>query len=283
MSTPKHPWIRIPTRPDDSHKRTFGHVVVLASMAGAAGLAGLAALRSGAGVVTIGTAHEAVDRVGGVSPCLMVVPLPSRDGLIARAARATIGRLVAAADVVIVGPGLGQSDDLNGILAWLYADVAAPMLVDADALNGLALANVDLREHAGPRILTPHLGEFRRLSRQPDLSSEAARLNVVPFAAEYDVTMLLKGPQSLVTDGHESFINTTGNSGMATAGTGDVLSGIIGALIGQGLQGAEAAATGAYLHGLAGDLAASRLGSHSMIATDLIDELPNAFLKLRTP
>lgn len=275
-------YLRLPERADDAHKNACGHVLAVAgsrSMPGAAALVGLAALRAGAGLVTVLTSSAAHPIVAGYSPCLMVVPIASDDD----------GRIFVGADtkphvagktVVVLGPGLGRSSALQFVVRWFYTECPLPLVIDADGLNNLADAKVDLANHAGPRILTPHLGEFRRLTGIPDLGMEAARAEAAKFSARNQVVVVLKGPRSLICDGHSKFENTTGNPGLATAGTGDVLSGAIAGLIAQGLPIFSAAATGAYLHGRAGDLAAASLGMHSLIATDVIEHLPKAFQEL---
>lgn len=307
---------RLPPRPPDAHKGTFGHVLVLGgseSMPGAPALTGLAALRSGAGLVTIATSREAQPITAGFSPALMTMPLPSRDGLVATTAE-QLDPLLRRADVLVVGPGLGRSPDLQALLASIYRDFAGPMLVDADGLNNLAAARADWGRHAGPRILTPHLGEFSRMSAQPAAVAKthphdsAAALELARrFAREHQVVLLLKGPATLVTNGTQTSFNVSGNSGLATAGSGDILSGIIAALwagwicssaspaasptaataarpaaAGQGRGVAPSAAgsvpgesaltaavTGTHLHGLAADLAAAELSQTALISSDL--------------
>ncbi len=275
-------FLRLPTRPVDAHKHSCGHVLVVAgsrSMPGAAALVGLSALRAGAGVVTVLTASDAQPIVAGYSPCLMVVPIASDEE----------GRISVVADtkthvtgktVVVLGPGLGRSSSLQFMARWFFAECPLALVIDADGLNNLADAKVDLAKHAGPRILTPHLGEFRRLTGKPDLSMEAARQEVPDFAARNQVVVVLKGPRSLISDGNHTIENTTGNSGMATAGTGDVLSGVIGGLLAQGLASFPAAVTGTHLHGRAGDFVAAVLGVHSLMATDIIENLPKAFREM---
>lgn len=291
---------QLPPRSSQAHKGDFGKVLIIGgsdSMPGAPALSGLAALRSGAGLVTIATSREAHPITASFSPALMTAPLPSCDGLIATTYD-FLRPLLERADCVAVGPGLGQSAALRELLTRLYSEFAGPMVVDADGLNNLAVAGIDWSKHAGPRILTPHLGEFQRLLRQTPQActahphdSEIARKLATDFARDHQVVLLVKGPATLVTDGEASFFNSTGNSGMATAGSGDVLTGIIAALsaawtaaaesnmpsssVGQS-DSAEAARltllstlTGAYLHGLAGDLAVADHGETSLISSDI--------------
>ncbi|MEZ6095865.1 MAG: NAD(P)H-hydrate dehydratase [Pirellulaceae bacterium] len=274
--------VACPTRPHDVHKGSCGHVVVIAgseSMPGAAALVGLAALRTGAGLVTILTAKES-PIVASFSPCLMVVPLPAKGGLISIDAMSTVKSSVAKADVVAIGPGLGQSEDLQRLVSWVYQDVKIPVVLDADGLNNLAGSAALDHSHEGERVLTPHLGEFRRLTNEPAMELSLAKERLVEFSTTHELTCLLKGPRTRVA--HRGVVreNSTGNSGMATAGSGDVLTGIIAGLIAQGLSAFDAACTGVFLHGLAGDIVAEKKGVHSLIATDLIEHLPDAILML---
>jgi NAD(P)H-hydrate epimerase len=153
-----------------------------------------------------------------------------------------------------------------------------PLVLDADALNAVAANPEALRRHPGRLILTPHPGEFARLSGAPMAEIQARREDhAVRFAAQHGVVLVLKGHQTVVTDGRQVYVNTTGNPGMATGGTGDVLTGLIAALLGQGLDRFAAAQLGVHVHGLAGDLARDDLGEIALVATDLIDYLPRAF------
>lgn len=253
-------------------------------MAGSISLSALACLRSGAGLVTVATPAACQPTVAGFEPSLMTVPLPCDDeGRIASAAFERIRELSKRATVLACGPGLGQSLEVAGIVGALYGVVRQPMVVDADALNALSTLPVSdvMNRHAGPRVLTPHPGEFARLVRQPNLSPEQRTTAVVELAGRADLVILLKGHQTLVTDGAREWLNTTGNPGMATGGSGDILTGIIAALLCQGLEPFEAAQLGAHVHGLAGDLAAEQLGQVSMIASDLLRFLPEAFQKVQ--
>jgi len=174
---------------------------------------------------------------------------------------------------------MGRSEQLDRLVGDLYRDIPKPMVVDADALNALTTQPDILAEHAGPRILTPHPGEFARLVGKrldPDYRETAA----VELAERCRAVVVLKGHRTLITDGQRRTNNSTGNPGMATGGSGDVLTGLIAALAGQGLEPHDAARLGVHLHGLAGDFAASEYGEVSMIARDLIEFLPDAFEEL---
>ncbi len=269
-----------PRRPD-SNKGDFGRVLVLAGsrgMAGAGVLCASAALRAGAGLVKLAVPRELLPIVGLGNPCVMTAGLPQdEDGYFGSDALSEALQLAAAHDVVAVGPGIGRSPALAHVIKRLLAKHAGPIVLDADGLNNLADDAAALRQHAGPLVITPHPGEFGRLLGIDTAGVQANRRALaVASARDQRVIVVLKGHGTLVTDGQRLFCNTTGNPGMATAGSGDVLTGILAALIGQGLAPFEAAQLGVYLHGLAGDLAAADLGEVSLIATDLIDYLPRA-------
>ena len=245
-------------------------------MAGAAALAGMAALRGGAGLVRLAVPDVVLETVAGFEASYMTVPLPcDAEGHIGAGAFERIAELAEKATVIACGPGLGRSLALDQIVLRLYQEIAKPMVFDADALNVLAGEPETLAHPGGPRILTPHPGEFARLigrKLEPELQGDAA----VQLAARCGIVVVLKGHRTLVTDGARRAINTTGNPGMATGGMGDVLTGLITAIACQHLEPFDAARLGVHLHGLAGDLAAEELGEVSLIASDLILYLPEA-------
>jgi NAD(P)H-hydrate epimerase len=278
---PGQPWplARLAPRPLDSHKGTFGTALIVGGsrgMTGAVSLAGMAALRGGAGLVRLAVADICVDTVAAHDPAYMTVPLRcDRQGRIALDARPRIREAAAGATVIGLGPGLGRSLGLDTLVAWLYQHQPQPMVVDADALNALA-TEPDVLSHAGgPRILTPHPGEFARLYGQKPVADQRASA-AAELAQRYGVIVVLKGHKTCITDGTRQALNTTGNPGMATGGTGDVLTGLITALACQGLAPFDAARLGVYVHGLAGDLAAAELGQLGLTAGDLIRFLPLA-------
>ncbi len=272
---------RLPDRDPESHKGTFGTALLVGGsrgMTGAVALAGMAALRGGAGLVRLAVADVCLEVVAGIEPSYMTSPLPSdRAGRIAYAALDRIVELAARATVVGCGPGLGRSLGLTALVARLYQHLAQPMVVDADGLNALSARPETLARPGGPRILTPHPGEFARLLGVDGVPADQRQPRAVEFAARSGVVLVLKGHRTLITDGRREAINPTGNPGMATGGTGDVLTGLITALACQHLSPFDAARLGVYLHGLAGDLAAEELGQESLIAADLIRYLPAAF------
>jgi NAD(P)H-hydrate epimerase len=271
---------RLPPRRPDAHKGDFGVALIVGGsrgMAGAVALAGMAALRGGAGRVRLAMPDVLLDTVASFEPSYMTTPLPSDSaGRIAAKAFDRIVELAESATVIACGPGLGRSLELDQLVLRLYRKIAKPMVFDADALNALATEPETLVHPGGPRILTPHPGEFARLidgKLAPELRAEAA----VQLAARCGIVVVLKGHRTLVTDGARRALNAAGNPGMATGGTGDVLTGLITALWCQHLEPFDAARLGVHLHGLAGDLAAEELGEVSMIASDLIQFLPDAF------
>lgn len=283
---PQEPLPRFPARAAESHKGDFGLVLIVGGsrgMAGAIGLAGTAALRGGAGLVRLAVPDACLDSVAAFEPSYMTVPLPSdRAGRIALDARERVAELAERATVVACGPGMGRSPGLGALVRWLYANVPRPMVVDADALNALAVLRETVPPPAGPRILTPHPGEFARLLGTGPVARQKAQAAAVGLAARLGVVVVLKGHKTCVTDGRSHWINTTGNPGMATGGSGDVLTGLIAALVSQGLAPLDASRLGVFLHGLAGDLAADKLGQESLIASDLVRFLPEAFKQYRT-
>lgn len=270
----------LPPRSPESHKGDFGRALLVGGsrgMAGAIALAGMACLRSGAGLVKLATPTACLATVAGFEPSYMTAPLPEdAEGRIALAARQTLLPLLADATCIALGPGLGRTADLTQLVGWLYHSTPQPMVVDADALFALAQPGNERKPPAGPRILTPHPGEFARLAPDCGKTRDEQIQAAEQLAREWGVVVLLKGHRTLVTDGTRSAFNTTGNPGMATGGCGDVLTGIITALVCQRLSPFEAAVLGAHVHGLAGDLAAAELGEVSLVASDLVRYLPKA-------
>ena len=272
---------RLPRRAADAHKGDFGRVLVLAGsrgMAGAAALAGEAALRAGAGLVTVASPQSLYPILAVKLTCCTTCPLPeTSSGTFSERAAGAILELAKAFDVVALGPGLGRHTGTWRLARLLAAGVRKPMVLDADALNALAEKPECLRHAPAPRVLTPHPGEMARLTHLTIGEVQGARRATAVWLARHcNVVVLLKGHGTVVSDGRRSHVNPTGNPGMATGGAGDVLTGVVAALIGQGLSPFDAAALGAYVHGLAGDLAARALGEVSLTATDILDALPQA-------
>lgn len=280
MNTPpstETPLPHLPPRAPDAHKGDFGLALIVGGsrgMTGAVALAGMAALRGGAGLVRLAVPEACLDTVAGFEPSYMTVGLPAdSSGRLAASAFDAIAALADTATVVACGPGLGRSLDLEQLVGRLYQEVRKPMVVDADGLNALSSDADALSQPGGPRILTPHPGEFARLIGKK-LEPQQRPAAAVALAARCRAVVVLKGHRTLITDGTRQAINTTGNPGMATGGTGDVLTGLITALWCQGLEAFDAARLGVHLHGLAGDLAAEELGQVSLIASDLVRFLP---------
>jgi len=262
-------------RPRDGHKGTFGKVLVIAGsrgMSGAACLAGRGALRGGAGLVYLAVPASIQAVVSGWEPSYLVEGLPeTKEGRI-DSGQASIRDAIRGMDAVAIGPGLGRTDSLPGFLASLLRELTIPLVLDADALNAIAETGMGqaVVVPAGPRIITPHPGEMARLAQVSIAQVQQDRLSIAAdFARRWNTVVLLKGAATVVTDGNRWSINPTGNPGMATGGSGDVLTGLIVALLGQGMSAFDAARLGAWLHGTAGDLAAAEVSEPGLIASDL--------------
>jgi ADP-dependent NAD(P)H-hydrate dehydratase len=276
-----------PPRPRAASKRDFGRVLVVggsSGMAGAPALAASAALKSGAGLVEAVVPEPVVAMVAGFDPCVMTRGLPATgEGTFAAAATLGIIQAIGRASALAIGPGLGRSGEVAAVVATLWREAALPAVFDADALWALSLLDPATRRvHAGPRLITPHAGEMLRLvGRDPsgpgatdrDELSRLAR----GFAAETDAVVVLKGAGTLVVGAGRESVNETGNAGMATAGTGDVLTGVVAALLAQGMEPFAAARLAVWVHGAAGDAAAADLGQISLTARDLLERLHVGF------
>ena len=277
---------KLPPRGADGHKGTYGRVLIVAGsrgMTGAAVLAGSAALRGGAGLVRVACPADAQGIVAMGNPCYTTAAIPQHaDGTYSAASADELVRLTEEADVVAIGPGLGNRADIGVLVrTLLLAAPTKPILLDADALNVLSPFAADFATRTAPLILTPHPGEFARLLGVPTAEVQANRERLAAeFAERFGVVLLLKGHRTIVTDGRQVYTNETGNPGLATGGSGDVLTGLTAALLGQGLTAFDAAALGAWVHGRAGDLAAAELSQVAMIAADLLNYLPKIFRAL---
>jgi NAD(P)H-hydrate epimerase len=293
----------LPERKRYSHKGDYGHVLIVAGSKGKTGAAFMAAkacLRSGAGMITIGVPETLVDIYQQRVTEEMVLPLPDNgQGILSEGASATIMDFLSRkADVLALGPGISTSPDVTKLLLTLLMSVTAPMVLDADAINSLAGHTAILLKAKAPVILTPHTGEMARLlGKGPGKDKEKTEIewsemnrtierdrvsSAVSFSKEKGAYLILKGVPTIISEpGGRTFINTTGNPGMATAGAGDVLTGMVAAFLAQGLNPADTSILSVYLHGLAGDIAASEKGMHSLIATDIIEKLPEAFIRLK--
>ena len=270
----------LPPRPRDGHKGTFGHVLCLAGSLeypGAAVLCARAALRGGAGLATLGYPAFLRSIVAAHLLCEMGVGLPDEHGVLGPVAVDRALALAAGRDAVALGPGLSRAAPAEAFAREVALRCERPLVLDADGLNAFEGRAADLRSAAGPRVLTPHPGEAARLlgcgtsEITADRDGAARRL-----AATTGCVVLLKGADTLICDGATVFVNATGNAGLATGGSGDVLTGLLAALLAQGLGTVDAARLGAHLHGRAGDLAADEIGERGMIAADVLDRLPAA-------
>jgi len=280
----------VPRREPTAHKGDCGHVLIIAGgrgKTGAAMLAARAAARAGSGLVTAAVAASQQPLVAGGLLEAMTDILADTDGEIGFDASG-LARVVRDRDVIVCGPGIGTGDGARATVAWLLAQSDKPLVLDADGLNCLAAM---LRGSSPPAarasrdlVLTPHPGEMARLSGRSTAEVQRDRLGIArSFAAAHDCVLVLKGAGTVIAapDGRAA-VNSTGNPGMASGGMGDVLAGVIGALIGQGLSAFDAASVGVYLHGLAADMAAADLGTIGLLASDVIEALPRA-IRASTP
>lgn len=274
--------IRLPRRHPESHKGTYGRVLVVAGSTGMLGAAVLAvegALRSGAGLVELGAPDRIAVPLAARLVCSVLSPLPSTPsgGLAFKALQPILDRSVAA-DVAAIGPGLRLDPSTVELLYHLLPSLSIPVVLDADGLNAVAHRPRILTSILTPTILTPHPGELGRLLGRRTSEIQRDREGAALSAArDFKAVVVLKGHRTVVTDGRRIYVNRTGNPGMATGGAGDVLTGVIAALVGQGLRPFDAACLGARVHGLAGDRAARRLSAVSVTAEDIVDELGPAF------
>jgi NAD(P)H-hydrate epimerase len=276
---------KLPPRPRDGHKGTFGRVLVVAGsvgMSGAAVLTGMGAMRGGAGLVQVASPAPVQPIVCAHNPCLLTAHLPAEaDGTLADQSEHLLA-LMLQAKVVAFGPGLGRSEAITNLLKAVLQNFSGPLVIDADglhALGNLLKAGESVQRHQ-PAICTPHPGEFAHLLGLTPSAIQADRKPLaVRFATDTHVVVALKGHGTVVTDGERVYVNTTGNAGMAKGGSGDILTGLIAAFLAQGMQPLEATQLAVYLHGFAGDLAAAVLGEHAMLPTDLLDYLPMAIRK----
>lgn len=288
----------LPQRPVEAYKNNFGHVLIIAGsmgMSGAAVLTGKAALRSGAGLVELLCPDCIWQIAAGAEPCYMCRPLADdHNGMISEHAIEYIRERLEKADVVAIGPGLGCSEQLREVICSLITVEHLPLVIDADGLNNLAQIP-DWPDMLGANLtITPHPGEMQRLCKSvPDFETVADREDLaIDFSNATGAITVLKGASTVVACGDDYYVNKTGNPGMATGGSGDVLTGITAAIMAQlmlaapDISGQEtafnAAITAVYVHGLAGDLAAQKYGQTAMTAMDIIEHLPQAFRSCQT-
>jgi NAD(P)H-hydrate epimerase len=265
---------RPPRRKPDTHKGDYGTVLIVAGspgMAGAAVLAGEAAYRAGAGLVVYCCPERIADVVSIKQTCGVVRPFGEKD------AAAQILEEAARSTSAVLGPGLSRAPAVQEAVREAVQALQIPFVLDADGLNAFQEYPELLQRGKAPRVLTPHPGEASRLLKMPAAEIQADRAAAATeLAKRFLAVAVLKGHRTVVTDGARSFVNRTGNPGMATGGSGDVLAGVIGALLGQKVAPLEAARMGVEVHGRAGDLGARELGETSLLATDILDYLPKA-------
>lgn len=264
----------LPDRKLDSHKGDFGRILLLCGSegyTGAAALSAMGALRSGAGLVYLGVPRciYAIEAVKLTEP--IVFPLPDEGGTVSAQALRQVLSLLPKMDAVLIGPGLGCSQGVTELVTGVLQEFKGPVVLDADGINAVAPHKDILRGREGVTVLTPHAGEFHRLGG--DVTGDRLK-DATCFAAEFGCILLLKGHDTLITDGKTTYVNPTGNPGMAVGGSGDVLSGMLVSLLGQGMEPLLASACAAYLHGAAGDACARDLGQYGMLPTDMLQILP---------
>lgn len=264
----------LPDRKADTHKGDYGRVLMLCGSrgyTGAAALAAMGALRCGAGLVYLAVPESiyTIEAVKLTEP--IVIPLPDENGMFSRDTPDQLSKLLPKMDTVLIGPGIGCSEGTYKTVKYVLEAFCGPVILDADGINVLQ-GHIDiLRGRTNPTILTPHTGEFLRVGGQitADRISGAKR-----FAEDTGTIVLLKGNATVITDSCDVYVNPTGNPGMAVGGSGDVLSGMIAALLGQGISPILAAACGAWLHGAAGDICAQQIGQYGMLPSDMLQVLP---------
>ena len=273
-------------RPDDSNKGTLGSLLCICGsygMAGAAIMAGKAALRCGIGLLKIAVPKSIYPVCATNILESVYYPLEeTSNGIISSKNTDFLLEMCEKSSAVLIGCGLSVCDDTKNLVQSVITNCEKPLVIDADALNCICNKPEILKNLKAPAIITPHPGEMARLLHSTPKTVNSNRENTaIDFAKKFGVVTVLKGAGTIIAspDG-EVYINHTGNSGMATGGSGDVLSGIIGSLLAQGASPINAAAAGVFLHGTIGDLAAEKLGKISMLPTDMIDMIPTAYLKL---
>ncbi len=275
-------------RPANSNKGLYGHVLVVGGSlgkAGAAAMAGMSALRAGAGLATVATAKSVLPTVAAFYPELMTEPLPeTAAGTIATEARLRSDELLKNVTVLAIGPGISRDPHTTTFVRSLVANAKQPMVLDADGLNAFQGHTHEMNGSGRTLVITPHPGEMGRLAACSTKDVQNDRLGVARhFAREHNVIVVLKGNRTLVVQPNgDAWVNTTGNPGMSTGGTGDILTGMVAAMIGQHPSDPMLAVCAAvHLHGLAGDVMRGIMGEHSLVATDLLRGLPDAFERTR--
>jgi NAD(P)H-hydrate epimerase len=275
---PCPPLPKLAARREDCHKGDFGHALFIGGsrgMSGAIAMAGLSALRTGAGWATLAVPDRCLETVAAVSPCLMTVPLDSdSQGRISVQAIEQLAPWFSKASCIAIGPGMGRSRELQLLMSQLLRRATCPLVIDADGLNNLAESGGWPLKSKQPVVITPHPGEWSRLSGIAATDRDAQGRSAIITARKFDaLTIVLKGHQTLITDGKSAVLNATGTPAMAVAGSGDVLTGMITGLICQGLTLRDAAHLAVHVHGQAAEAAQRANGTHVVLPTELIEFL----------
>jgi len=281
----------VPRRDDAAHKGDFGRVLVVGGsrgMAGSIAMTATSALRTGAGLVTAAIPDRCLETVAVFNPCVMTRPLADAPGgQFAAQAGEQLAAISSQPDAIAVGPGMGTDVGARAVLEWVLTQ-QVPRVIDADGLNTLAAESAwpqrlkqsqqpsQSQQQNGPIVLTPHPGEWQRLSGSSAADRTAQKASARQLAVASGAVILLKGAGTYVTDGPREYLNLTGNPGMASGGSGDCLTGIIATLLAQRLAAWDATILAAWIHGLAGDLAAAEIGIAGMTALELIAQIPAA-------
>ena len=276
-----------PKRERDSHKGCFGNVLIIAgssSMRGAAAFAALGALRSGTGLVRLASVEKCIDSASVLAPEATYIEMECDDygHMLFDPNREPVLEAMNKAKAVVIGCGMGVTQDTIELTKFVTENASCPVIIDADGINCIA-SDIDiLLKKKTDIIITPHAGEMARL-----LSCDTSMINdnrivvAEKYAEKYGITVVLKGAGTIVANSHSTAVNHTGNAGMSAGGSGDVLAGMIGSIISQGVGIFGGACAGVYLHGLAGDIAAQKMGMEAMLPRDIIDNLPDSFRMLK--
>ncbi|MDP3789893.1 MAG: NAD(P)H-hydrate dehydratase [Candidatus Omnitrophota bacterium] len=277
---------RFPKRPPDSHKGDFGHVLVIAGSngyTGAAYLTSQAAILSGSGLVTLAVGKGLQGIMAAKLTEVMVKPFfETKDSSLSLLAEKELLGFAEKCNSIAIGPGISQNKETHALVRNLVAKLNKPIVLDADGINAFVIHTALFKDAKASLVLPPHPGEMSRLTGKGLPEIQAARKDIaLQYASEYNTVLVLKGHQTVVANPKgDLYINETGNAGMASGGTGDVLTGIIASFVGQGIDPFESAVLGVYFHGLAGDAAAKEKGILSLVATDLLNKLPEVLKRL---
>ncbi|MBQ6035632.1 MAG: NAD(P)H-hydrate dehydratase [Ruminococcus sp.] len=276
-----------PKRSRDAHKGDFGTVLVIAgssSMRGAAAFATLGALRSGVGLVRLASVEKCIDTVSVLAPEATFLELDSDDYgyMLYDSSRELLEEAMKKADAIVIGCGMGVTPDTIELTKFITQNAPCPVIIDADGINCIAKDIDILMKKRTDIIITPHMGEMARLlSCDTEMIAENRLIAAEKYAEQFGITVVLKGAGTVVADSHSTAANHTGNAGMSVGGSGDVLAGMIGAAVAQGCGIFDGACAGVYMHGLAGDTAAQKLGMEAMLPRDIISNISDAFSILK--